>query len=114
MPSFYTLSFRTLAAAAAMTGAMAAQAQTVVTPVAVTPATAHAAKQARADAVDNLSTWERNALRRCAIHKEELDRMACVGRVRDPKISGSVEGGGLIREHEVKVVVPPPPPAPRQ
>lgn len=49
---------------------------------------------------------ERNALRRCEIFKTDDDRRACVERVRQPQISGSVEGGGVIREYTQTVQVP--------
>lgn len=50
--------------------------------------------------------YERNALNRCEIFKTADDRNACVERVRQPQISGSVEGGGLIREYTQTVQVP--------
>lgn len=50
--------------------------------------------------------YERNALSRCEIFKTPDDRKACVERVRQPQISGSVQGGGLIREYTQTVQVP--------
>jgi len=50
--------------------------------------------------------FERNALRRCEIFKTDLDRQACVERVRQPQISGSVQGGGVIREYTQTYQVP--------
>jgi Ni/Co efflux regulator RcnB len=63
------------------------------------------------DGKDNLNQYERNALNRCGIFKTEDDRRACVERVRQPQLSGSVEGGGLIREYTQTVQVPPAPQA---
>lgn len=54
---------------------------------------------------------QRNALRRCDIFKTELDRSACVARVQQPQLSGSVEGGGVIREYTQTIEVPAAPPA---
>lgn len=76
----------------------------------------HQGKAAQA----NGSNYERNALNRCEIFKAPEDRSACVERVRQPQISGSVEGGGWIREYTQTVQVPAspapqyngPPPAP--
>lgn len=53
-----------------------------------------------------LTDYERNALQRCEIFKTPDDRKACVERVRQPQISGSVEGGGWIREYTQTVQVP--------
>lgn len=58
---------------------------------------------------NQMSELQRNALRRCEIFKTNDDRMACVERVRQPQISGSVEGGGLIREYTQTVRVEPAP-----
>lgn len=46
-----------------------------------------------------LTEFQRNALQRCEIFKTPDDRSACVERVRQPQISGSIEGGGVIREY---------------
>lgn len=43
--------------------------------------------------------YERNALARCDVFKVDLDRQACVGRVRNGQASGSVESGGVLREY---------------
>lgn len=59
----------------------------------------------------SMDELERNALRRCDIFKTELDRSACVARVRQPQLSGSVEGGGVIREYTQTIEVPAAPPA---
>lgn len=50
--------------------------------------------------------FERNALRRCEVFKTDDDRSACEERVRQPQISGSVQGGGVIREYTQTVQVP--------
>lgn len=60
--------------------------------------------------VDQVDEYQRNAFKRCEVFKTEDDRRACVERVRQPQISGSVEGGGVIREYTQTVQVPPPPP----
>lgn len=55
-----------------------------------------------------MNDFERNAFRRCEIFKTNEDRMACVERVRQPKVSGSVSGGGVLREYTQTIQVPPP------
>ena len=61
---------------------------------------------------DQMDEYQRNALKRCEVFKTDDDRRACVERVRQPQISGSVEGGGVIREYtQTLPVTPPPPPA---
>lgn len=52
------------------------------------------------------NAFERNALRRCDVFKTDDDRRACVERVRQPQISGSVQGGGMIREYTQTLPVP--------
>lgn len=43
--------------------------------------------------------YERNALARCEVFKTDEDRSDCEARVRSgATVSGSVEGGGLLRE----------------
>ena len=66
----------------------------------------HAGKGHHAD------IYQRNALKRCDVFKVEDDRRACVERVRQPQISGSVAGGGVIREYTQTVQLPPPHHAP--
>lgn len=47
---------------------------------------------------------ERNAIARCEVHKDKIDRALCVQMARgDGKSSGSVEGGGVIRQIEVEI-----------
>ncbi|MBQ0133190.1 MAG: hypothetical protein KBT18_13750 [Comamonas sp.] len=58
---------------------------------------------------DQMTDLQRNALRRCDVFKTNEDRMACVERVRQPQISGSVESGGIIREYTQTVRVDAPP-----
>ena len=53
-----------------------------------------------------MTEFQRNALQRCEIFKTTEDRQACVERVRQPQISGSVQGGGVIREYTQTVPVP--------
>ena len=45
-----------------------------------------------------LSEYERNALRRCEVFQVAEDRAACVARMRQPSLSGSVDSGGIIRQ----------------
>lgn len=61
-----------------------------------------------------LSEFERNALRRCDVFKTQDDRRACVERVRQPQISGSVQGGGVLREYTQTIQIPAQPAAPAQ
>ena len=49
---------------------------------------------------------QRNALARCDVFKNDLDRQACSERVRNGQVSGSVEGGGTITEYTQQVPVP--------
>ena len=45
-----------------------------------------------------------NALKRCDVFKDNIDRDACRARLTDPtKIDGSVAGGGILREAEITV-----------
>lgn len=118
--------------AAALLAAMAVQAQT---PAPVPPAHAakpHAHKPQHAPAhkakhghhphaaakhaepkhsqTDN--RYAENALKRCQVFKEEADRQACIGRVQQPQVSGSVAGGGVLRTYNQSVLVPAPAAAP--
>ena len=56
---------------------------------------------------NQLDEYQRNALKRCDVFKADDDRRACVERVRQPQISGSVQGGGVIREYTQTVPVAP-------
>lgn len=50
----------------------------------------------------------RNAIARCVVHKDKLDRAMCERMaLGEGTASGSVEGGGVIREFEVEVEVDP-------
>jgi hypothetical protein len=42
---------------------------------------------------------------RCDVFKNEADRRSCVDRVKDGQVSGSVEGGGVLREYTEQVPV---------
>lgn len=47
---------------------------------------------------------QRNALARCVVHKDRIDRAMCERMALGEGIaSGSVEGGGVIREIEVEI-----------
>ena len=56
---------------------------------------------------NQLTEFQRNALRRCEVFKTNDDRAACVERVRQPQISGSIAGGGVIREYTQTIQVSP-------
>lgn len=49
------------------------------------------------------SSFRENATARCAVFKTEEDRRACVGRVAQGQDSGSVQGGGILREYTYTV-----------
>lgn len=55
------------------------------------------------------SDYQANALARCQVHRNPEDRQSCELRMRAPA-SGSIPGGGLLREATETVY----PPAPRQ
>ena len=47
---------------------------------------------------------QRNALARCVVHKDRIDRAMCERMaLGEGTASGSVEGGGVIREIEVEI-----------
>lgn len=47
---------------------------------------------------------ERNATARCNVHKDKIDRALCAQMARgEGQASGSVEGGGVIRQIEVEI-----------
>lgn len=51
------------------------------------------------------TNFEANALARCNVHTDSVDRAACQARVRGMgDTSGSVAGGGILRQSEVAVV----------
>ena len=49
--------------------------------------------------------YERNAVARCQVFKTDVDRIACVERVRAGAVSGSVKDGGILREVIVEEVI---------
>src|SRR5689334_21732801 len=56
-------------------------------------------------AADDSSDFERNRLARCDLHKNAEERDYCIRRMRgEGTTTGSVEGGGILRE--LIVVVP--------
>ena len=60
-----------------------------------------AAQAARAGELtsDDAATYERNALARCAVFKNPQDKSDCIKRMGpNARLSGSVEGGGILRE----------------
>jgi len=44
------------------------------------------------------NTYERNAMARCEVFKTQQDRSDCQARLQGSPVSGSVEGGGVLRE----------------
>ena len=44
-----------------------------------------------------MDQYQRNALKRCDVFKTEEDRRSCVARVHHAQVTGSVEGGGVLR-----------------
>lgn len=64
-------------------------------------------EQARHGGIQSGSNFQNNAMARCDAFKNDGDRRSCLDRVRDGQISGSVEGGGVIREYTEQVPVPP-------
>lgn len=52
----------------------------------------------------NEAQLQRNAVARCAVHQNRLDRAMCERMAMgDGTVSGSVAGGGVIRELEVEI-----------
>lgn len=56
---------------------------------------------------EGMDQYQRNALARCEVFREPEDRRSCVERVRTAPVSGSVEGGGVLREYSEQVPVKP-------
>ncbi|WP_289241886.1 hypothetical protein [Delftia sp.] len=56
-------------------------------------------EQSRRGGVQSGDNFQRNAVARCDVFKNEGDRRSCVERVKDGQVSGSVEGGGVPRVH---------------
>ena len=52
-----------------------------------------------------VNQYERNAVARCQVFKTDVDRIACVERVRAGAVSGSVKEGGILREVTVEEVI---------
>ena len=51
--------------------------------------------------------YANNAVARCAVFKLEEDKRACVDRVANGQGSGSVQGGGILREYTYTVPAKP-------
>lgn len=62
-------------------------------------------EQSRRGGVQSGDHFQRNAVARCDVFKNEGDRRSCVERVKDGQVSGSVEGGGVLREYTEQVPV---------
>jgi len=62
----------------------------------------NAAADKRRGVLSNRGDFQANALARCEVHRVTVDKEACRERVRgEGGLSGSVAGGGLLRELEV-------------
>lgn len=48
---------------------------------------------------ESMDQYQRNALKRCDVFKTEEDRRSCVARVHHAQVTGSVEGGGVLRKY---------------
>ena len=71
-----------------------------------------AAAARQADRQGQLSTqggdqYQANAVARCGVFKVEEDKRACLDRVAKGNVSGSVEGGGVLREFTYTVPAKP-------
>ncbi|MBZ0224778.1 MAG: hypothetical protein WA917_04060 [Comamonas sp.] len=67
-----------------------------------------AAQAARAGQLtsDDAATYERNALARCAVFKNPQDKSDCAKRMGPrAQLSGSVDGGGILREETDTYIV---------
>lgn len=47
--------------------------------------------------------YQRNAEQRCTVFREPMDRDACIARVKNGPVSGSVGGGGVLLEAQTQV-----------
>ena len=56
--------------------------------------------------------FQRNAEQRCTVFREPVDRDACMARVKNGPVSGSVSGGGVLLEAQTQVPVGTPRAAP--
>ena len=63
------------------------------------------ARRGRLGDGQSANQYERNAFARCQVFKTDVDRHACAERVKQGAVSGSVEGGGILRESTVQVPV---------
>lgn len=52
-----------------------------------------------------MDQYQRNALARCEVFRENEDRQSCANRVRSSDVSGSVRDGGVLREYTEQVPV---------
>lgn len=64
-------------------------------------------EQSRHGGIQSGSNFENNAMARCDAFKNDGDRRSCMDRVRDGQTSGSVQGGGMLREYTEQVPMPP-------
>lgn len=63
------------------------------------------AQRGRLDDGQGLSQYQRNAYARCSVFKTEVDQQACMARVKDGAVSGSVQDGGILREVTVEEII---------
>ncbi|ABM31046.1 hypothetical protein QRO11_20845 [Paracidovorax citrulli] len=66
-----------------------------------------AARSGQLGAQDATDGYSRNALQRCEVFKNPVDREACAARVRSGTQDGSVAGGGILREATIQVPAAP-------
>ena len=66
-----------------------------------------ARQESRRGNLTDSSTYEQNAMARCASHTNAEERSYCERRMRgEGTVSGTVKGGGLMRELTVQVPAP--------
>ena len=63
------------------------------------------AQRGSLDDGQGLSQYQRNAYARCSVFKTEVDQQACMARVKDGAVSGSVKDGGILREVTVEEII---------
>ena len=52
------------------------------------------------------TTYDQNAEQRCAAFPTASERTECMNRMQNQPASGSVQGGGVLRESETTTVIP--------
>lgn len=62
--------------------------------------------QMQSGASQNMNQYQRNALARCNVFKGEVSQMACVARIENGPVAGSVQGGGTLYEATIETIKP--------